>query len=160
MKSILTFTLSTVLLIVFCLPSFSAAPTPVKDSALTDGQPQTAYWWQSYLETQSNKQLPNEPSVHRVNELVKQLGPFRERLDQLDSFKKWVLSNRYTRAALKRDQEEILGKAFHKWDHEALTGMGGGYEISRRLDEEKLFVAEVEGVLKDVAKHLPDLSPH
>lgn len=75
-------------------------------------------------------------------------------------FDRWVLTNKETRTALTKQQLETLAKPFYSWDQELRKPeLAQRHQLVTKLSQEKTFVAEVESVLHDVAKYLPDVNP-
>lgn len=72
---------------------------------------------------------------------------------------RWVLSNHEANKALTEQQRATLTMPFFAWDPQSLRLERGDYPgMAERLERETSFIAQVETVLNDVVKHLPDLS--
>ncbi|KAJ9474260.1 hypothetical protein PHBOTO_004300 [Pseudozyma hubeiensis] len=79
---------------------------------------------------------------------------------RLARLKQWVTSNRETNRVLTSTERATLAKPFLAWDRQSLrTEVGSRYEMVKRVEQEGVFVGQVEKILRDVATHLPDLSP-
>lgn len=149
------------LVVACCLLSVSAMPTFGQNSAQPNYQQTIAYSWETYLNTQKYNQLPSWSTArgNRLGVLPQQFKAFRERISHLEELRRWVLSNHEANKALTEQQRATLTMPFFAWDPQSLRLERGDYPgMAERLERESSFIAQVETVLNDVVKHLPDLS--
>ncbi|CCF48877.1 hypothetical protein NDA11_006541 [Ustilago hordei] len=163
MKLYTTLNVTLVAITVITMLSASAAPMLARSLPIIPEQNENvAVWWKNYMLLHSKKDPPIPDQIDGLNDedLGFHFKPFSRRVAQLDHLKTWALANPETHRALTGGQREVLKRPFFGWDSQALkSDKLDSVSLHSRLGVEKTFVADVESILYDLAKHLPDLSP-